>query len=99
MDGEPDWLVFYLPLEALERTDRRINGYPAGDEGCASLGRHPIDDWLADIAVRAYAEVPFQAAPIGFEASAFDLPDEADGARGDACVLPLNACRNYRAMR
>jgi hypothetical protein len=96
VDGQPDWLVFYLPLEALERTDRRIDGYPAGDDCGTSLEwRHPIDDWLADIAIRAYAEVSFQAAAIGFEASAFDVPDKVAAEQGDARVLPLNGVPHY----
>jgi hypothetical protein len=94
-DGGRDWLIFYIPLEALGRTDRRVSGY-MGEEDAASLEwRRPIDDWLANVAIRAYAEVSFQAAAIGFEAGAFEVPDEAAAGQGDASVVPLNGIPRY----
>jgi len=100
-DG-PDVLSFYVPLAALARIDRRIQGFPFGREsGAASLGwRRPIDNWLAELATRAFAEAPFQLASIGFEASSFDAPDELAGDRDFAYVLPLNGVpRYYEATR
>src|SRR5688500_491504 len=59
-DDGPDCFIFYVPEGALERTDRRIAGF-MGEENPASLvWRRPLDRWLADLAIRAYAEVPYQ---------------------------------------
>jgi hypothetical protein len=79
-DDGPDWLHFYLPLGALGRVDRRVGGFPVGpDGGPGSLAwRRPLDDGLMGVGRQVFAQVDYQLAVIGFEASgqvrSSDLP-------------------------
>ena len=100
-DDGLDVLSFYMPLAALARIDPRIQGFPFGGGGAVSLDwRGPIDHWLAELAIRVWAEAPFQFASIGFEASSFDPPDVQRTDRDFACVVPLNGVlRYYEATR
>jgi hypothetical protein len=77
-DEDPDWLDFYLPLGALADVDRRIGGFPFGEDSDAgSLSwRLPLDRWLAEIGSRVFEEVPFGFARIGFEASGEPFPPD-----------------------
>lgn len=69
--GGTDWLDFYLPMEALSRTDRRVGAFPFVTDGDSSAlaWRRPIDDWLAGIATAVFRTDPFQLALIGHEVS------------------------------
>jgi len=69
IDGEPDWLVFYLPLGALARVEPAIGGYPFGEAGGdSSLNwRRRLDNWLASVGINVFSSARFQAAMIGFE--------------------------------
>jgi hypothetical protein len=97
-DG-PDCLIFYVPVGALERTDPRIAGF-TGDEDPESLvWRRPLDRWLADLAIRAYAEAPFQFATIGWEAFAVLAEESARATipleRHGAFVRPFGGVPHY----
>jgi len=101
-DDGPDVLSFYMPLAALARIEPRVQGFPFGNEsGAASLvWRRPIDNWLADLATRAYLEAPFELASIGFEASAFEAPPLPPEVRDFAYVFPLRGIpRHFEATR
>jgi hypothetical protein len=101
-DDGSDWLDFYIPMGALGRADSRIGGYPFGDDGGPSslAWRRPIDDWLADVAKRVYASVPFQLALIGCEASGKAHADEiSNGASGPSYVgylVPVDGALRYQ---
>jgi hypothetical protein len=93
-DEGPDWLVFYLPLEALCRVDRRIGGFPFDERsGPESLvWREPLDDWLVGIGRAVFSEVPFELGLVGFETSgeayARDLAAGAPPERWSGFLLP-----------
>jgi hypothetical protein len=80
-----DWLEFYLPLGSLARTDRRIGGFPFdSNSGEPSLiWRHPLDDWLAAIAIRVFAQAPFHLGRIRFELDFNRARRELHGAQSD----------------
>nr|BFE63984.1 hypothetical protein GCM10020063_085100 [Dactylosporangium thailandense] len=71
-DGGQRWLTLHLPLGALARTDRRIGGFPFGDDGgpVSLRWRHPLDAWLGTVADAVHAEVGIACAVIGFEIDA-----------------------------
>jgi hypothetical protein len=93
-DDGPDWLVFYLPLGALCRVDRRIGGFPFGpDDGPGSLvWREPLDDWLVEIGRAVFQQVPFELGLVGFETSgeayARDLAAGPPAERWSGFLLP-----------
>ncbi|GAA3120321.1 hypothetical protein GCM10010466_09040 [Planomonospora alba] len=68
-DDGTSWLIFYLPLEALGRTDRRVGAFPFNedDEPSSLAWRRPLDDWLVSLARRVYGVVRFRRALVGFE--------------------------------
>ena len=67
-DGGSSWVVLGVPLGALARVDPRIGAYPFGDYP-GTAWRRPLDDWLADVAVRLFDVIPFSLALVGFEVS------------------------------
>jgi len=75
-----DWLDFYLPLGALSTADSRVGGFPFGEDGGRrSRGwREPIEDWLGWIGEDVFADVPFDYALSGFEASGRKPEDARD---------------------
>lgn len=77
-ENDSDWMHFYLPLGALARTDPAVGGYPFSDEPSLNW-RGPIDDWLAAVASRIYAEVPYRSGVIGMEVGVTDAPDPTGG--------------------
>jgi hypothetical protein len=104
-DG-PDWLLFSLPLGALERVDRRVGSFPLGDDGgpLSLTWRQPLDRWLVDIARAVYDRVPFKLALVGwepaFEAHADELAGEAPADRDHAYLLPTpSGLRYYEATK
>lgn len=94
-DG-PDLLIFYVPEGALER----VAGFMPGEDPASLVWRRPLDQWLADLAIRAYPEAHFELAVIGWEASAF-LDEESAAskkslaARHGAYVIPLDGVPHY----
>lgn len=100
-DEGPDWLDFYLPMEALGRVDRRIGGFPFDhNSGQASLTwRHPLDDWLAAIGTSIFGEVDFQLALIGFEISGNTYSHQLNGTapeqRWAGHLLPTDGTLRY----
>jgi hypothetical protein len=101
-DDGPDWLDFYLPMGALARVDRRIGGFPFGEDGGpGSLAwRRPIDDWLATIGADIFREVDFQLGLIGFELSgttyARQLNGRAPAERWEGYLLPTDGHLRYQ---
>jgi hypothetical protein len=95
LDEGVDWLAFYVPLGALVEIDRRIGGFPFGDDaGPESLEwRHPLDAWLADMGMRLASEVPFDLALIGFETYAAPEDFVARLVRDDGVLRYLPAKR------
>lgn len=95
-DG-PDWLDFCLPLGALGRTDRRVRGFPFGDDGgeVSLRWRRPLDEWLATVGTKVFRAVPFRLGLIGFETSgrayAHDLGGTAPAERWEGHLLPSGA--------
>jgi len=75
-----DWLDFYLPLGALGTADSRVGAFPFGDDGgLGSRGwREPIEDWFGFIGEDIFADVPFEYALSGFEASGRKPEDARD---------------------
>jgi hypothetical protein len=98
-DG-PDCLIFYVPVEALQRTDARVGGFMGGEDPASLVWRRALDRWLADLAIRAYPEAPFLFAAIGHEAFAFlaeesAAPDKIPAERHGAYVMPLDGVPHY----
>ena len=97
----PDWLDFYLPMEALARVDRRIGGFPFDhNSGQASLAwRRTLDDWLAAIGSDIFREVDFQLGLIGFEMSgntySHQLNGTAPAERWAGHLLPTDGSLRY----
>jgi hypothetical protein len=102
-DWFPDCFIFYIPEGALERADPRVAG---GREDASLEWRRPLDRWLADLALRAYTETPFEFAVIGEEASAFLDKERAVAEemaaqgktpprRHGAFVIPLDGVPHY----
>ena len=100
-DGDPDWLDFYLPLEALCRVDQRIGGFPFDqDSGRESLAwRRPLDDWLAVIGTDIFHDVGFRLGLIGFEIAgdtqALPLDGAAPEQRWAGYLLPAGGTLRY----
>ncbi|GAA2001749.1 hypothetical protein GCM10009799_31190 [Nocardiopsis rhodophaea] len=76
-DDVPELLSFFIPMGALTAVDPRIGAFPFGpDGGLKSLvWRHPLDEWLADIARAVFNDVGFRLSTIGFEL--LEAPHEA----------------------
>lgn len=97
----PDWLVFSLPLGALERVQPRIGSFPLGDDGGprSLTWRRPLDLWLADIARGVYDSVRFKLALVGwepmFEAHADELAGEVPSERDHAYLVPTPSGLSY----
>jgi hypothetical protein len=89
---EPDWLDFYIPLGALGRIDSRVGGYPFGDFAESLEWRRQLDDWLADLGRRVYANVPYRLGLVGVEVSGEMYADElASGvptSRANGLLIP-----------
>ncbi|MFC9975621.1 hypothetical protein ACFVH6_32495 [Spirillospora sp. NPDC127200] len=100
-DDGPDWLDFYLPLGALSRVEPEIGGFPFDDEsGPASLAwRHPLDDWLANVATNVLNTADFRLGLIGFEVSGTTYSHRLNGAapqeRWNGYLLPVNGTLRY----
>lgn len=73
-DGS-DWLVFYLPMGALNRADNRVGGFPFGDDDSMSW-RRPIDDWLATVGTTLHDDVRYRLGLIGFDVSGMVSADD-----------------------
>jgi hypothetical protein len=75
-EGGEDWLYLYLPLAALGRIDARIGAFPFGaDPEASSLAwRRPLDEWLAQLAIKVRCSVSFELALIGMEAETDEAP-------------------------
>jgi len=100
-DHGPDWLDFYLPIEALGRVDHRIGGFPFDqNSGQASLvWRRPLDDWLAAIGTDIFREVDFQLGLIGFETSGNNHSRQLNGTvpeqRWEGYLIPADGTLRY----
>jgi len=81
-DGESDWLVFYIPLGAIAKSDPRVGGFPFGDTNACRSWREPIDNWLLSRAEQAFEVSRFELALIGFETSAADVTAAGIAASG-----------------
>ena len=70
-DAGADWLDFFLPMGALAGAERRVGGFPFGDDGgvASMVWRRPIDVWLAEVGGRVHTTVDYRLGVIGFEAS------------------------------
>jgi hypothetical protein len=74
-DAGYDDLVFYMPMGALARTDRRVGGFPFDAPGSDTSWIRDLDASLAIIGQRIYSEVRFAHAFVGVEG--FDQWDDA----------------------
>lgn len=90
-DPDEDWLFLDLPLGALERWDPAVGAFPFGPEASlpSRVWREPLEQWLVEVGESLFAEVPYERAHTGFEASALVLPDDPTG--GGHHALLLNA--------
>lgn len=64
-DDGSDWVKLYLPMGSLGRIFP-VEGFPFDDRDHEAW-RVEVENWLADVAVDIYREVPFDLALIGFE--------------------------------
>jgi hypothetical protein len=92
-----DWVDLGLPLGALGRVDDRVGPYPFGNTSVSGSWRGPVDDWLAGVAQRLYAAVPFLVALIGFAVSGEerDFSGEAPVDRPFSYVVPTGRGAEY----
>jgi hypothetical protein len=64
-----DWLIFYLPMGALQQA-YDVGGYPFDiDIKSPESWQKPIDDYLSEIGLYIFAEIQFQLGLIGHEVS------------------------------
>src|SRR4051812_33325865 len=70
-EAGPDWLGFYLPMEALSRTGAYdVGGYPFDiEERSHKEWQQQLDSWLADLGAYVFKAVPYRLGLIGHEVS------------------------------
>ncbi|WP_051426492.1 hypothetical protein [Jiangella gansuensis] len=73
-----DWLVFFLPVGALDQAEPRSAAFPFRG-GDSLLWRRPLDRWLAGIGARVYAELPYRLGLIGPEVAGLTTARALDG--------------------
>jgi len=91
-----DWLDFYIPLGALDRT-----GITYHESGQQFFRSQVLDDWLAAVGTEAFRTADFHAGYIGFETSgctdAATLNGRMPESRGIGYLLPQDGVLRYGA--
>lgn len=64
-----DWLDFYIPLGAIERTYKDVGGFFGTDHPKSRDWREPLENWLAEIGREVFSVVEFRLGLIGCEVS------------------------------
>jgi len=93
-----DWLVFYLPLGALEQV-YPVGAFPFDSEDHNGWLR-PLQSWLANLGRKLFRFVPYKLGLVGFELSmkndatalaANGIPEERD----EGLLVPDNGCLRW----
>ncbi|TDD99083.1 hypothetical protein [Jiangella asiatica] len=73
-----DWLVFFLPVGALDRAEPRSAAFPFRG-GDSLLWRRPLDRWLSGIGAAVHQEVPYRLGLVGPDVAGLTTARALDG--------------------
>lgn len=94
--GDVDYLIFALPMPALEKACRLVSDTTPAS-GLDPLWRRELETWLASVGRHVDAEVPFAAAYIGF--LPFPIGDAETADHLFAQGVPAERCLAYLYRR